>query len=169
MPLAHFLPHFQSLPPFPICDWHLSSCYPGAEFQNVGFAYFQDCVGPLNGLSGEIGSFFHCPNPHWFLQPEVLRHYFPVTEPWATQSGVGLGLLAPQQSLQFLSTTHECETALSTGSHHHCLATPTLCPPHPRSPALPLLPIWMNIFSLNPWLLDFHTVHSSGSSSCFWC
>ena len=34
-------------------------------------------------------------------------------------------------------------------------------------PSLPPLPIWMNMTSLNPWLLDFHTVHFSGSSSCF--
>ena len=34
-------------------------------------------------------------------------------------------------------------------------------------PSLPLLPVWMNISSLTPWLLDFHTVQFSGSSGYF--
>ena len=32
---------------------------------------------PSNGLSCETGSFSQCHNPHRFLQPEVLRLYFP--------------------------------------------------------------------------------------------
>ena len=36
----------------------------------------------------------------------------------------------------------------------------------PLFPALPLLPVWMNV-SLTPWLLDFHEVWISGSSGCF--
>ena len=31
----------------------------------------------------------------------------------------------------------------------------------------PLLPVRMNVSFLIPWLLDFHTVRSSGSSGCF--
>ena len=34
-------------------------------------------MGLSNGLSWETGSFFPCYNPHRFLQPEVLRLYFP--------------------------------------------------------------------------------------------
>ena len=33
--------------------------------------------------------------------------------------------------------------------------------------SLPLLPIWMNVSSVTPWLLDFHTVQLSGSSGFF--
>ena len=33
--------------------------------------------------------------------------------------------------------------------------------------ALPLLPVWLNVSSLTPWLLDFHTVQFSGSSGYF--
>ena len=40
-------------------------------------------------------------------------------------------------------------------------------PLHPGCPSPPLLPVWMNISSLSPWLLDFHTVRFSGSSGCF--
>ena len=32
---------------------------------------------------------------------------------------------------------------------------------------LPLLPVWMNVSSLSPWLSDFHTVQFSVSSGCF--
>ena len=34
----------------------------------------------------------------------------------------------------------------------------TACPFHPGCPSLPLLSIWMNVSSVSPWLLDFHTV-----------
>ena len=33
--------------------------------------------------------------------------------------------------------------------------------------SLPLLPVWMNVSSLSPWLWDFHTVWFSGSSGWF--
>ena len=37
----------------------------------------------------------------------------------------------------------------------------------PSCPSLPLLQVWLNVSSLTPWLLDFHTVRFSGSSGCF--
>ena len=37
----------------------------------------------------------------------------------------------------------------------------------PSCPSPPLLPVWMNVSSLSPWLLDFHTVRFSVSSGCF--
>ena len=33
--------------------------------------------------------------------------------------------------------------------------------------SLPLLPVWMNVSCLSPWLLDFHTVLFSVSFGCF--
>ena len=36
-----------------------------------------------------------------------------------------------------------------------------------RQSSLPLLPVWMNVSSLSPWLSDFHTVRFSVSSGCF--
>ena len=44
-----------------------------------------------------------------------------------------------------------------------CHASP-LCP---SCPSPPLLSVWMNVSSLSPWLLDFHTVRFSVSSGCF--
>ena len=67
-------------------------------------------------------------------------------------------------------SAHECGTAQSAS---HCLA----CPGPPAAalplvlsawlPSPPLLQVWMNVFSLTPWLLDFHTVQFSVSSGCF--
>ena len=37
----------------------------------------------------------------------------------------------------------------------------------PGCPSPPLLPVWMNVSSLSPWLLDFHTVRFSVISGCF--
>ena len=48
------------------------------------------------------------------------------------------------------------------------LQLPPFCESSP--PPLPvsvLLPVWMNVSSLSPWLLDFHTVRFSVSSGCF--
>ena len=39
--------------------------------------------------------------------------------------------------------------------------TATLCPLQPCSPSPPLQHVWMNVSSLNPWLLDFHTIRFS--------
>ena len=37
----------------------------------------------------------------------------------------------------------------------------------PTCPSPTLLPVWVNVSSLTPWLLDFHTVRFSVSSGCF--
>ena len=37
----------------------------------------------------------------------------------------------------------------------------------PGCPSPPLLPVWMNVSSLTPWLSDLHTVRFSVSSGCF--
>ena len=42
-----------------------------------------------------------------------------------------------------------------------------MCSLHPNCPSLPLLPVWTNVFSLTPWLSDFHIVWFSGSSGYF--
>ena len=39
----------------------------------------------------------------------------------------------------------------------------------PGCPSPPLLPVWMNVSSLSPWLSDFHTLQFSVSSGDFFC
>ena len=50
-----------------------------------------------------------------------------------------------------------------------CLWIRSRCPSPvcPSCLSLPLLPVWMNVSSLSPWLSDFHTVRFSVSSGCF--
>ena len=62
-----------------------------------------------------------------------------------------------------------CGTAYSTScllprSSSHHLAVSPLCPGHL---SLSLLPVWMNVSSLTPWLSDFNTGRFSGSSGWF--
>ena len=114
---------------------------------------FLDPVGLSNKLSCEAGSFSHprsYHSPHRFLQPEVLRLYFPALEPWVVWS-------VSFPSCSGLST-HRCEAA------SYRLAK---CPLGPSCPCLPLLPVWMSVSSLIPWLLHFHTVKFSSSSGYF--
>ena len=58
-------------------------------------------------------------------------------------------------------SVHECVPAGSSNCRH---AMSPLCP---GCPSPPLLPVWMNVSSLSPWLSDFHTVRFSVSSGCF--
>ena len=58
------------------------------------------------------------------------------------------------------SSVSKCGT---TWSSRHCLAA---CPLHPGCLSSPLLPVWVNVSSLTPWLEDFYTVWFSGSSGC---
>ena len=64
-------------------------------------------------------------------------------------------------------SVRECGTALSASCH---LAGPTATAFResslPDCPSPSLLPIWMNVSSLTPWLLDFYTVRFSVTSGC---
>ena len=46
-------------------------------------------------------------------------------------------------------------------------ATLRLCASLPVSVTPPLLPIWMNVASLNPWLSDFHRARFSDGSGYY--
>ena len=112
------------------------------------------------GLSSELsyvpGSFSRRINCHRFFQSEVLRLYFPALEPWVVQS-----VSLPSCSSQFIYTQMwDCPV-------HSCSLTWSASLQLAESPSLPLLLIWMNVYSLTPWLSDFHTVQFSVISDCF--
>ena len=110
-------------------------------------------MGLSNKLSCEAGSFSFYRNPdRFFFQSVVLRLYFPLLEPWVAWS-----VLFP-----ICLSTCKCGT---TRSSSHGLAPCPCCPSCPSPPLL--LPAWMNISSLTPWLSDFHKVQFSGSSVFF--
>ena len=82
MSLTGLSADFQSLLPLPTSNWALLVLIP----RWMGLCTFQDPVGLSNELSCEAGSFSHHCNPHRFLQPEILRLYFPALEPWVAWS-----------------------------------------------------------------------------------
>ena len=83
-----------------------------------------------------------------------LRLYFPALGPWVVQS-----VSLPSRSSWFICT--------QMWDHPVCNPPPCheSCPP--RCPSPPLLPVWINVSSLTPWLSDFHIVLFSGSSGRF--
>ena len=125
----------------------------------MGLCIFSDPMGLSSELSCEAGSFSHCLNPNRFLQPEVLRLYFPALWSWVVCF----------VSLLSCSSRLICTQMWEIPSANLCLPCSTssrlaTCPLHPGFPSPPLLPIWMNVSSLTPWLSDFHAVWFSGSS-----
>ena len=113
-----------------------------------GFAYILRLCWPFKWWI--FGSFFCHPNLCWFLQPirnwEVPGIYLPSTGtlgcavwPW------GLDRSLPRVSL--ISFCRWCHSTVSA--------------------TLPLLPFWMNVASLNPWLSDFHTAQLSDGSGYY--
>ena len=147
MLLAQLSAGFQSLPPLPTSKLGPS----GADSQMGGLVYVLGPCGSLQQLSCEAGSFSCHHNLHRCFQSEVLRLYFPTLEPWVAWS------VSLPSCCSWLSAG-KCGTAQSFTC---CLAA------RPLSPGflcLPLLPVWMNVSSLTPWLSDFLTVRFSGSS-----
>ena len=107
-----------------------------------------------NGLSCKTGSFSHCHNPHRFLQPAVLRHYFPMLEPWVAQF-----VCLPNCSSQLI---HMQMWDCSLLQPLPCfLSSP------PQLPASTPPTSLGECRSLTPWLSDIHAVSFSGSSGCF--
>ena len=115
-----------------------------------------------NELYCEAGSFSHHHNPHRFFQSEVWGFISPRWNPalWDLSCSP---VVPPSLSACKCVTTWSASCHLAWSSSH-CLAMGSL---HPGCPSLPLLPVWMNVSSLTPWLSDFHTVWFIGSSGCF--
>ena len=136
---------FQSLPLLPTSKLGPSDVDSLVD----GFVYI---LGPhwSNELSCEAGNFSCHRNTHRILQPEILKLYFPTLETWVVWSVSPLGCSPGLPA-------HKCGTALHQLPPCHESSLPS-CP----SP--PLLSVWANVFSLTPWLLDFHTVWFCGNS-----
>ena len=126
-----------------------------------------------NGLSCEAGSFSCCCcNPHRCFQSGALWLYFPVLELWVVGS-----VSLPSCSSRFICMQ----------MWHHLIYQPPPCLvhqplPHPLPSASGciaasplhlgclsalLLTVWLNVSSLIPWLLDFHTAWFSGISGYY--
>ena len=151
MPLAQLSASFQSLPLLPTKNLDPS----GADSQVGGFVYILGPCGSSKELSCESGSFSCCHNPYSFYSQRFWGFLFPHWNP-------GLQCLVPQ--LFLLVYLHAnvglpgppAATWPTQSSIHHLVEHP-FCP---GCPSPPLLPVWMNVSSLIPWLLDFHSLIS---------
>ena len=144
-------------------------------------------MGLSNNLSCEAGSFSCCRlNPHGCPQSEVSGfispHWSPGLRGLFTSPAVPPGLSMHEcgstgsASCPTARPVPQSTTSLgppaaalpgpsaATLPTSHC---PAASPLHPGCPSPPLLLVWMNVSSLSPWLLDFHTVQFSFSSGCF--
>ena len=164
---AWYLLHFQLLHPLPIYDWHPSSCCHSLESQNGWVCVCFKTVWALQVEFPEnLAVSSAVPLPTAFYSQKLWGFIFQALEPQAVQSSLGLGLLDPKVS--FLIFIHHMIMwdHLCLFCCHHCLSVQyhVSLPLHPISISLPILPIWMNVASLNPWLQDFHTAQCSDGS-----
>ena len=135
---------FQLLPWWWIPEW-------------VGLRTFEVHAGPLSRLSWKSSSFLLLPQPPLVF---IVISYGDLSSRCCNLRLCGLACgwdcLLPKYLSWFLSTTHECGTALSAAATAASLLV-SMTPPH--------LLIWVNVASLNSWLSDFHTAlfsHGSG-------
>ena len=128
-----------------------------------GFVYI---LGPCGSLQGTLlwvwGFLLLLPQPPEVFLIRGLRIYFSVLEPWVAGS-VSLASC----SSQFICT-QMWDCPVCNLLPHWVLHLPACCKSSLSGcPSLPLLPVWINVSSLTPWLPDFHTVQFSVSSGCF--
>ena len=150
--LAWHCPHFQSFHLLPIVTSTPLAVALVVVPRVGGFAYVLGVWEPFKWTVLRDWQFILLPHPPLFFIARNYKGLFSQRQnPGLHSLAWGWDCLLPRHSSCFLSPPHECGMAHST-----CLAsTPTV---HLSAPSPPLLPIWMNMTSLAPWLSDFHTV-----------
>ena len=136
---------------------YVVGAFPAAA---MGFVYF---LSPCRPFKWQKSSRLFChPNPHWFLKSEVMAVYLPIAGNLGCVVWPGAGMAHSQGIPPNFYQPH-----VNVGPSILLSLHVTLCPLHPGSMTPPLLPIWMNVTSLNHWLSDFHTAQFSDGSSCY--
>ena len=115
-------PWYHTLQFLPTYHWCFSSCSWGAGVQRE-WVYIspKSIVGPLRRDAWESNSFLCHPNPHWFLQPEVMGTYLPGTGTlgWMIWSGAGI-----THSQGILSNFYPLHMHMGPPILHLCVSTP---------------------------------------------
>ena len=158
--LAWLSASFQSLPLWPTSQLGPS----GADSQVGGYMYVLGPCGSLQQTHVRLRVSPSAATPTGFYSQRFwgfisLRQNpglcslsrSPIVPPGLSNTNVGLPHLVCQSP--------PCPPGLLPAAlpHHLC----------PGCPSLALLPVWMNVSSLTPWLLDFHTVQICGISGYF--
>ena len=156
MPLALLSASFQSLPPLPTSKFGPS----GADSQAGGFVYI---LGPWGSLLWTVlwGWEFLLPlQPPWVFSVRGFEALFPYT---GTLVAV---CLAPHFFLPIYPNANVGPPAPPAATSLSPPAATLLQVLSAGCPTLSLIPVWMNVSSLSPWLLYFHTVRFSVCSGC---
>ena len=158
--LAPLCASFQSLPRLPTIKLGPS----GADSWMGGFVYILGPCGSLQWTLLWAWEFLLLPQPPHMFLVRGFKALFPRT------GILGCAVcLTPQLFLPFYLHAHVGLPGLPATT----LPTPVLQPlpcrksSPPGCQSLPLLPVWMNVSSLTPWLSDFHTIQFSVGSCWF--
>ena len=148
MPLAPLSASFQSLPQVPTIKLGPS----GAASQVSGFVYILGPCGSPTNSPVRLGV-----SPAASTPTGVFSQWFEALFP----RGGTLGCVVCHLVHQLLP--RRPAVASPTPLHNPppcwvCQPPPCHESSPPGCPSPPLLPVWMNVFSFSPWLLDFHTV-----------
>ena len=150
---------------------HLLSSLPA-------FSYFcqlpRSKLGP-SGVNSRVGGFVYILGPCGSLQWTLLWGWkFLPLPPQPPQvfsvRGLRLYFLSPEPSVAWSVSLPSCSShfiCMWMWDHWICQLPPCHESSLPGCPSPPLLPVWMNVSSLTPWLSDFHTIWFSVSSGCF--
>ena len=113
------------------------------------FAYVLSPCGPFKWTLLRNQPFLPLIPPHWVLKPEVMRLSLLDTGSfgWAVWSSAGI---ACTQGISPKSYPPHVNMAPHIPPPQLLPLHTTLCPLHPSFLSLPLLPIWMDMESLNP-------------------
>ena len=140
-------------------NWCPSSYCPGAESQRGWVFGRSKAMWTLQVEYPENPAVSSAaPTPPGFYSRKLWGFIFLALEPWTAQSGLGLGSLTLKVSLPIF--------ICKCGTIHSATATALRASPSTFMTP-PLLHIWLNASSLNPWLSDFHTARFSDSSGCY--
>ena len=138
---------------------HVIGTIPGAA---VGFAHLWSSCWPFKRW--KPCTFFHYPNSHWFLQPQIIGVYLPGARILGCVVWPGAGLNHSQGIPPSFYPPH-----VNVGIP--IPLPPTLhtipCPLYPGCMIPPVLPVWMNAASLNLCLSDFYTAWFPDDSGCY--
>ena len=113
-----------------------------------GYMYILGPCWPFKQTLMGNWQFIPPPQPHWFLQPEVVRLYLPGAGTLGCLVWTGAKITNSQDIPPNFNPPYvNVEPSIPPPPHPLC----------PGPPPPPVLLVWMNVASLNPWLSDFHT------------